>query len=740
MIPRAFTKSRTSHCYCKLRQLQVSKLYSTFALGSGPHGVDGRLPYYPFGSEVESRKKEDRPLDCQNPHISTSSDTGIAITDPFILYQNYINQGLLEKDELQLRVMKEFQKLYHRVVDYTPPEELSIKISLLLREIELKNAESAARELGARGKFSPLRFDAIHNLFRKDPEAEKKQLVKFITDEEELANFASPQGILIHGEVGCGKSMLMDIFAASLPHKLKMRWHYNNFILWVYSEMHKIQKQKVFMATITNGQGKQRMTMENEFILFEVAQKMINKNTVLMLDEFMLPDIASANIVKILFTYYFKLGGVLVATSNKLPEELYSNEFHKTKFKSFVAILNARCQTVDMRSDKDYRSVFASNSLKDPNLVIKEEDSDNHESNWLKLIKTKALGLLEDSEIVKNDDIKMDDPKLQGEPSSFTVYNRTTHLPLTFNSNTVCYLNFDYICQGLFSSSDYITLASNYKTIVLDKVPVLTTKMKNEARRFITLLDAIYEAKCQFFMRSDVPIDNLFFPDAVATKRDIDEAGENRLQVQDEEMFAKTAIAMSNPYRPNIASYDQEHTETYDEFTNSIKKAFVGDKTQNEDHDREADNRKIDFKNIKAFTGEDEKFAYKRAVLRIREMVGSEIWRSTNRWVPIDQSMRPWESVGGGDELYWGKRSINGQYIEEEVRQANEKMDELLKQKNSVTKSLQNDLPRNVSASHGIAFRQFNARIAPVFKNVQHFFGLNGWTTKWLRSKTRNDN
>ncbi|KAK7684826.1 hypothetical protein QCA50_012069 [Cerrena zonata] len=417
--------------------------------------------------------------------------------------------------------MKEFQKLYHRVVDYTPPEELSIKISLLLREIELKNAESAARELGARGKFSPLRFDAIHNLFRKDPEAEKKQLVKVITDEEELANFASPQGILIHGEVGC---------------------------------------------------------------------------------------------------------------------------------------------------------------------VIKEEDSDNHESNWLKLIKIKALGLLEDSEIVKNDDIKMDDPKLQ------------------------------------------------------DKVPVLTTKMKNEARRFITLLDAIYEAKCQFFMRSDVPIDNLFFPDAVATKRDIDEAGENRLQVQDEEMFAKTAIAMSNPYRPNIASYDQEHTETYDEFTNSIKKAFVGDKTQNEDHDRETDNRKIDFKNIKAFTGEDEKFAYKRAILRIREMVGSEIWRSTNRWVPIDQSMRPWEYVGGSDELYWGKRSINGQYIEEEVRQANEKMDELLKQKNSVTKSLQNDLPRNVSANHGIAFRQFNARIAPVFKNVQHFFGLNGWTTKWLRSKTRNDN
>ena len=97
-----------------------------------------------------------------------------------------------------------------------------------------------------------------------------------------------------------------------------------------------------------------------------------SKNSILMLDEFVLPDIASANIIKILFTFYFKLGGVLVATSNKLPEELYSTDFSKRKFKDFVGILNMRCQSIDMKSEKDYRTYFANESSKILYMVTKK--------------------------------------------------------------------------------------------------------------------------------------------------------------------------------------------------------------------------------------------------------------------------------------------------------------------------------------------------------------------------------
>ncbi|KAK6205258.1 AFG1-like ATPase-domain-containing protein [Scheffersomyces amazonensis] len=642
--------------------------------GSGPLGVEGRLP----GGSNEYHAE------------------AVTITDPFLLYQNYVHSGVLQKDEFQLRVMKEFQKLYHRVLDYTPPEELQIKISLILKQIELKHLEARAREEGV--SFLPRRLSNLSKVFQKDPTHEKNQLVKYITDEEELYNFASPRGLLVNGEVGCGKSMLMDIFAASLPHKSKMRWHYNNFILWVFTEMHKIQQERLFMYSV---QGEnQKITMENEFVLFEIAQKMIKKNTILMLDEFMLPDIASANIIKILFTYYFKLGGVLVATSNKLPEELYSNEFQKSKFDTFVRILNTRCDSVDVKSVKDYRSEFASVAGQDPHLVDKSKN-ESHEQEWIKLIKTHVLKLDPSNQV----------PLHQlGSPSSFSVYGRTTHIPLTFNNDTVCYLDYSYICQGLFSSSDYITLASRYKTVILDNVPIMTTKMKNEARRFITLLDAIYEAKCQFFLRSEVDIDYIFFPDASDVKDPIIleklknlEINDNSLDVQNEEMYAKTKIAMESPYRPNIASYDEQKMSHYNE--SATKKSSQSDT----------------FKDMRAFTGDDEKFAYKRAVSRIKEMLFSETWRSTDRWVPIHPSMRPWEKSNESSELFPTSQP--------ELRPTEtQQVPTISKEK------LKNSLPRDLAIAYNIPFRIFNSLVAPKF-DWNHFWAMGQWNSQNKRLK-----
>lgn len=631
-------------------------------------------------------------MDRRTPSFLVSNSANIAITDPFILYQNYISQGLLEKDEHQLRAMKEFQKLYHRLIDYKPPEDLQIKISLLLRKIEVSQSKRKYRDLN---RTYPLKLSQLSSYFTKDPEAEKQNLIRYITDEEELRNFNSPQGLLVNGEVGCGKSMLMDIFATSLPHSSKMRWHFNNFMLWVFNEIHNIQNEKLVTSTMNN--HAQKLTMENEFILFEIAQKMINKNTVLMLDEFMLPDIASANIIKILFTYYFKLGGVLVATSNKLPEELYSNEFHKSKFKTFVNVLNFRCKSIDMRSSKDYREIHSIDNESDQYLVS-EYQNPSFQQQWTTLIKRNILDIDPNSPLM-SPEIPLDDPIFQGKPAQLKVYNRLTDLPLTFPNQVVC-LDFKHICGGLFGSSDYITLASNYKTVILYNVPILTTKMKNEARRFITLLDAIYESKCQFYIQTEVPISHLFFPDSVESTAPPEiknlalDKDSNNLEVQNEEMFAKTRIAMEMPYRPNISTYDQNHTSEYKENINS---------------------QANDFTDIKAFTGEDEKFAYKRAVSRIKEMTGSLKWRQQDRWVPMDHSMRPWETANSRE--YQVSRS-SGMVAHD-----------LLPVKNLLTDkdTFKTNLPRDISSYFNIPFQDFNRLVAPVFTNVQHFWTMGPW-------------
>lgn len=558
--------------------LNVRSVY-TGANGSGPHGVDGRLPLNSIGSK---------------------DDFSPTITDPFVLYQNYVAQGILTKDEYQLRVMKEFQKLYFRLIDYRPPSDLSIKVSIILRKLEIRRAE----ELAHKNKSLVTKLSLISNLFRSDPDLEKKELIRILSDEDEAYLISSPQGLLLNGEVGCGKSMLMDMFAQALPHESKMRWHYNNFILWVYNQMYQIQQERRFTSIVYNGMKSRHLTIENEFVLFEVAQKMIQKSTVLMLDEFMLPDVASANVVKVLLTYYFKLGGVLVATSNKLPQDLYSNEFNRKSFTGFVGILGTRCNIVDMRSDIDYRTLMNdSNENREANIIVKSNNS-NHGKEWANLIKN----ALEEKNGLPD----------QYNSFSLKVYGRTTIIPKSYCNDTICLLDFLYICQGLYSSSDYITLASQYKVIILDNVPIMTMKMKNEARRFITLLDAIYESKCQFYIRTEVPVDELFFPDST---EDSVASTESTLQVQAEEMFAKTVMDMESPYRPNAIEYTRE----FDESSSATPKIR-------------------NFLNTTAFTGEDEKFAYKRAVLRIKEMTGSKQWKS-NTWVPIDSTMRPWEDA-----------------------------------------------------------------------------------------------
>ncbi|CAN3357967.1 hypothetical protein DICA4_D01442 [Diutina catenulata] len=541
----------------------IRRSFSTMR-GSGRQGVDGRTPRIAT-------------------HHNTSN-TGLAITDPFVLYQNYVASGAIEKDEAQLRTMKEFQKLYHRLVDYRPRSDVENKINLMLRDLEHQRVR--APKPSERSKSILERIG-----WRPDPEKQSQQLIKFVTDEELLLDEGySPQGLLVNGDVGCGKSMLMDIFAASLPHESKMRWHFNNFMLWVYTQMHEVQQARWLEHQMV---GNRMPTLENEFLLFHVARKMIRQNTVLILDEFMLPDIASAHIIKILFTYYFKLGGVLVATSNKLPEELYSANFHKTKFSGFVQVLHARCQSVDMiEGVTDYRAK-ADKESNQSRLVVGDE------MRWEELVA----------------------PVMQGkpEPVVLEVYSRKVTAPCCYNDNTVAYLEFSEICQGLYAASDYITLASRFPIVVVDKVPVMTLKMKNEARRFITLIDALYEARCQVYMHTAASLDHLFFPKQ-------EEEADGYEDVQEQEMFARTQIDTEIPYRPNVSTYDQTHTETYPTEVATKSKRPLSD----------------NFTDAKAFTGEDEMFAYRRAVSRIKEMV-SDRWAKTSSWVPVDDTMRPWE-------------------------------------------------------------------------------------------------
>ena len=561
----------------------------------------------------------------RNSYINATS-TSLCVTDPYLIYNALVANKAIDLDPCQLALIKKLRVLSGELKEYKP-DLTTVKINRLVRELEMKHNQ---QNQDARGVL----FGYTIGWFKeRENEKLRTQLVKALNDYEELTSDAMngiPKGLLINGEVGCGKTMLMDIFADSLPVEGKWRIHWSVFIQWVMKEIESISSRKRdnFMQA-----NHPLLNFENEFVLFEVAARMIEKCHVLILDEFMLPDIASAKIVNILFVYYFKLGGVLVASSNRLPEELYSGSINRKAMGAFEQVLRARCDVWDMQSSKDYRT------------DLKEDDIATADDKWIVI---NDNGLDPDTQWKALISKFIDEENCERNVSTFTSYGRDVIIPKLYKD--VAYFDFsDIIRDSAYGPGDFISIATKYPTIIIDNVPVLSIKMKNHARRLITFIDAIYDSKCNLVIRVETEPHKLFFPDVredlTPTKFQctpledgpnpicMSEASKlksfaavtspsNTEEVQDLEMFAKTEMDMSNPYRPNFASYE-DNNKNY--------------KLDNNEHDL-----KKNFTDMKKFTGEDEMFAYKRAVSRINEMTQSLRWRNS-MWIQLHDSIKQWE-------------------------------------------------------------------------------------------------
>lgn len=273
------------------------------------------------------------------------------------------------------------------------------------------------------------------------------------------------RGLYLWGGVGRGKSMLMDLFHAHAGIARKRRVHFHAFMQEIQSGLHEARKSGA------------------EDALKPVAEAVIRDVDLLCFDEMQITDIADAMIVGRLFEMLFDAGVVVVTTSNRPPEDLYKHGLNRQLFLPFIAILNDKLEVHEITSLTDYRQ----HRLEGEKTFFAPANAESR----------RAI-----------DEIWRDLTGGKSEELVLEVKGREVHLPRYWAG--MARAEFWDLCGQPLGPADYLALAGAVKLLVLENVPRLDSSKFNEAKRFVTLIDALYEARTRVIISAEEEPERLY--------------------------------------------------------------------------------------------------------------------------------------------------------------------------------------------------------------------------------------
>jgi cell division protein ZapE len=275
------------------------------------------------------------------------------------------------------------------------------------------------------------------------------------------------RSLYLYGGVGQGKSMLMELFYQACPIEKKRRVHFNTFMLEVHAFIHRCHK------------------LHYPDAIARLAKNIRQSAILLCFDEFHVTDIADAMILGRLFSQLFDLGVVTVMTSNRHPNELYQGGLQREQFLFFIKILEGEADIIELGVKKDFRLDFSPGSETPYHFPLDDQAIEFIDNKYNELTNFSPMT-----------------------PIKLTLLGRG--ISLTSAYEDVALTSFDELCVDSLGSADYLQIADKFKFLIIRAIPKLTAEKRNEAKRFVTLIDALYEHKVKLICSAEVAAHDLY--------------------------------------------------------------------------------------------------------------------------------------------------------------------------------------------------------------------------------------
>ncbi|MEM1044834.1 MAG: cell division protein ZapE [Pseudomonadota bacterium] len=378
---------------------------------------------------------------------------------------------------------------------------------------ELDLAPSVAARYGSlirSGEFSEdaaqmalvSKLDALRKRLDDNRLAQKRSALGWLFGKREER--APPvRGLYIWGGVGRGKTRLMDIFFDLSPIKRKRRAHFHEFMADVHQRVHDHRQ------ALKNG------TARGDDPIPPIADAIARQTRLLCFDEFSVTDIADAMILGRLFTRLFDVGTVMVATSNVVPDRLYHDGINRGHFLPFIELLKTRCEVFELTSETDYRLEKMQGARRYVSPLGHEADA-ALDALWWNLT-----------------------GKVTGSNAALAMKGREIKVPQAVDG--FARFGFADLCEVPLGPADYLKIAETYHTVFIDGVPVMKAEKRNEAKRFISLVDTFYDNRIRLIVSAAADPQDLYGADHGHEAFEFDRTASRLIEMRSEDYLRGTS-------------------------------------------------------------------------------------------------------------------------------------------------------------------------------------------------------